>query len=600
MSDRPNEMVKRLTMLLSEATPEEDEEVAKLSILDTSCFQTIVATLVLCNCVLMGVEADHPEWTRFWEISEYFFTVAFTCEMMVKLWILRVAYFRDRWNLLDFALVLVSSVDVWIITPLGSALDMQALSILRILRLLRLIRVLRLFRALKRFVLILTGIYDALKATFWVGALMLVCIYVSAIFCTTMVGRGPVQQYPGYTPINSEIDENEVVFNFNPYMSFGSMRRSMLTLFNIAILAEWTEIVRPVAEKQPFMLVFFILFALVVCYGVMNVIIGMIVESVIEHSKEMATLSDELEMNAKLQKLEDISRLSHLIDTNQDGRISLQEMEANMQLPAMKALLNQIKVPMGMTGEELLTMLDEDGDELLLFDEVVRSFYRLVESDEFQRMCISQLGINKLKQRMKHQAKTSENILNAVCGLQDAMAKLQRDVHSLLVRDHVQLPPEDTPTCSSVVKAEVSDTPSQHCAKEQPSTIHVDLELKIRAALEQAERFDKASAETAAAIAGAAARLEFARCLNKVERDVETLIHHSVDEMMSHSIGVETGLRQKVSPLPEGTIRFEKASSSSETQPEFGANGPKQCDPQGCSKPGTPRGCQRPKLMMNL
>ena len=74
---------------------------------------------------------------------------------------------------------------------MGANVDMQALSIFRILRLAKLVRVLRLFRSLKVFVLVLSGILDALRATFWVGVLMLVCIYVSAIFCTTLVGAWP-------------------------------------------------------------------------------------------------------------------------------------------------------------------------------------------------------------------------------------------------------------------------------------------------------------------------------------------------------------------------------------------------------------------------
>lgn len=597
-SDKQNEMVNgvnRLAMILSEKPEEED--VRQWSILDTVCFQATVAILVLSNCVLMGLEADHPEWVQFWQISEYFFTVAFTCEMIVKLLVLRAGYFKDRWNLMDGGLVLVSSVDLWIITPAGSQLDMQALSILRILRLLRLIRVLRLFRALKRFVLILTGIYDALKATCWVGALMFICIYVSAIFCTTLIGRGPVQQYPGYTTVDSEMDENEVVANFNPYMCFGSMSRSMLTLFNIAILTEWPEIVRPVGEKQPFMIVFFVLFSLLVCYGVMNVIIGMIVESVIEHSKQMATLSVELDRSAKLQKLEDISKLSHLIDTNRDGKISLQEMEANMQLPAMKALLDQIKVPEGLTGRELLAMLDEDGDELLLFDEVVSSFYRLVESDDFQRMCINQLGINKLKQKLNQQMQTSKNILSVVSGLQGAMSKLQGDLQRLLVREGGQVLVDRTPACSWA-RPDVIDGPSRSCSMEGPAGFEMDLELKIGAALEQAERLDKASAETAAAIAGAGARSEFTRSLDKVQRDVGTLRHLSVDEKtMPHPIGVEeTGLGQKV-PLLDGTPCSEKASGSSMAHPEFGAMVTEQCAQQVCSVPEAPRVCQSSPLL---
>ena len=96
-------------------------------------------------------------------------------------------------------------------------------------------------------------------------------------FAPPSLGRGPVHRYPGYTSLEAEMDDSDVIASSNPYMSFGSMGCSMLTLFNVAILADWGEVVRPISEKQPLMMAFFVFFVLFVCYGVMNVIIGMIV-----------------------------------------------------------------------------------------------------------------------------------------------------------------------------------------------------------------------------------------------------------------------------------------------------------------------------------
>ena len=84
-------------------------------------------------------------------------------------------------------------------------------------------------------------------------------------FAPPSLGRGPVHRYPGYTSLEAEMDDSDVIASFNPYMSFGSMGRSMLTLFNIAILAEWEEEVRPISVKQPQMMAFFIFFVLFVC-----------------------------------------------------------------------------------------------------------------------------------------------------------------------------------------------------------------------------------------------------------------------------------------------------------------------------------------------
>ena len=69
------------------------------------------------------------------------------------------AYFKENSNILDFSLVMMSVVDVWIITPLaqGNNLNLKAMTLLRLLRLLRLARLLRLFRIFKELMIIVSG-----------------------------------------------------------------------------------------------------------------------------------------------------------------------------------------------------------------------------------------------------------------------------------------------------------------------------------------------------------------------------------------------------------------------------------------------------------
>merc|ERR1719359_1709558 len=98
--------------------------------------------------------------------------------------------------------------------------------------------------------------------------------------------------------------------NFNPHITFGNMRCAMVTLFNIAILAEWTEIVRPVMLRQPLMVLFFIAFSIFVCFGVMNVIIGMIVDSVIQNAR---SLERELEEATRKEKVNVLTQLKDMI-----------------------------------------------------------------------------------------------------------------------------------------------------------------------------------------------------------------------------------------------------------------------------------------------
>mmetsp|Transcript_49651 Transcript_49651/g.118237 ORF Transcript_49651/g.118237 Transcript_49651/m.118237 type:complete len:645 (+) Transcript_49651:98-2032(+) len=377
---------------------------------NVTCAQRIVAhryftwtiwALVAMNTVQMGVEADYPDNTDLWFACENFFTLAFALEMCIKICAMKIKYFRDKANLLDAAIVILAIIDVWIFTLIGEEIDLQSISILRLLRLLRLVRVIKLVKQWRKVLLVLHGLFAAMQATVFVGALLGLSIYCCAIFCVSIIGRQDM--YPGYTEEPAEINEQEVMANFNPHLSFGSMGRSMLTLFSIAIFAEWTEIVRPVYLKQPGLVLFFVAFALFVCFGVMNVIIGMIVDSVIDYSNRIEAEEEEIIRTAKRAKVHKIMKLldSEYPDLDHEGGLRSTEVAQCMRNESMKELLKGMDLPAGFTGREMMDMLDNNGSGTLQRAEFARNLIRLVENGSFQQSCMMQSSLNELKRMMR-------------------------------------------------------------------------------------------------------------------------------------------------------------------------------------------------------
>lgn len=392
--DATDEIMADLMDAVNQKDDDEDPEEGKPWPLSSPYFDTLVTGLIILSALQMGVEADYPSWEQAWLVTENFFTAAFLGEMVLKMCILRLAYFSERWNWFDCILVCLSIADVWVISPLGGAIDMQSVSLLRLIRVARLGRLLRIIRHFDRLLLIMLGIMDALRATFWVGALILVSIYVCAIFCTTFIGRGKPELYPGYTTDDEEIDQNEVISNFNPYMSFGSMSRSMLTLFNILTGAEWAEVVRPVSLKEPQYIAFFLAFAVIVTYGVMNVIIAMVVDSVIQNAHALEVRTQEKLSKAKLQQLAKMTQLVN--DFDKDGRLSLEDMSNSLRIPGLLETFKKVNLPPHIQAHELIALLDSDGDGSLSWAEITCGLYRLISSDGFQRECMTHIAINRV------------------------------------------------------------------------------------------------------------------------------------------------------------------------------------------------------------
>lgn len=392
------------TYLQKEVTPDPVTKVQQKPIVDTIWFQVSITAMVFLNTVQMGIEADNPDLSL-WVVTENFFTAVFFIEMIIKISVLKCLYFHDKANWLDLTLTLLGVMDCWILSMLpGDSLDLQSMSILRILRLARLGRVVRLARRVKQFVLVISGVYKALVTTFWVFLLLVFVMYVCAIFCTEYIGRGAVESFPGYTEVAEEIDEQEVMQNFNPFICFGSMQSSMLTLFNIAIGGEWQEIVRPMAVKQPWMAILFIIYAMLIAFGVMNVMIGIVVDSVIAESKLIDKEMQDRQKQTKRKLLSRIQTMLESMDTNKDEVVDLKELEASFENGKssetpneLQTMLGQCDLPAGWNAKELLYMLDNSGDGVLQKAEFTTSFFRLMDSDDFQQICIMQASLNQVK-----------------------------------------------------------------------------------------------------------------------------------------------------------------------------------------------------------
>merc|ERR1719387_2657854 len=137
---------------------------------------------------------------------------------------------------------------------------------------------------------------DSVKTIFWASLLMCMMLYVAAIFCTQMIGKNTTVGY--YRAVAEPGEEIDYHPDFDVYQHFGTVPRSMFTLWETSL--EPLNI-RPVVEKQPMTFLFFLGFMFLSTFGVMNVIIGVIVDNTMQASKGADAEETALEMVAKVQ-----------------------------------------------------------------------------------------------------------------------------------------------------------------------------------------------------------------------------------------------------------------------------------------------------------
>ena len=212
--------------------------------LESAGVRKFITAVILFNAVILGLETSAMVMARvgtFIGILDRICLAIFVVELALKLLTYRFRFFRDGWNIFDFAIVAVSLVPA-----------AQSLSVLRSLRILRILRVVSVAPRLRR---VVEGFITALPGMASVFLLMGIIFYIGSVISTKLFGA----DFPQW---------------------FGSLGQSAYSLFQIMTLESWSMgIVRPVMEVYPYAWVFFVPFIMVTTFAVVNLLVGLIVNS---------------------------------------------------------------------------------------------------------------------------------------------------------------------------------------------------------------------------------------------------------------------------------------------------------------------------------
>ena len=221
-------------------------------------FTNTVIALIILNAIVLGVEATATgDLLAALLIVDQFFVAIFAVEILLKLYAYRLSFFRSGWNTFDFTIVAISLV------PASGPL-----SVLRALRILRVLRLISQVPSLRR---VADAFLHSLSGLSAVLAILLIIFYAGAVMAVKFFG----QEFPQW---------------------FGSVGGAMYSLFQIMTLESWSMgIVRPVMEVYPYAWTFFVPFILLTTFAVLNLVIGIIVNSMqVIHDKEQEVLESHL------------------------------------------------------------------------------------------------------------------------------------------------------------------------------------------------------------------------------------------------------------------------------------------------------------------
>lgn len=241
--------------------------------LETPFIGNFIIGVILFNAVILGLETSHTVMDNVGGLIhalDRFCLMVFIIEIAAKLFAHRLKFFKSGWNVFDFLVVGIALVPA-----------AQSLSVLRALRILRVLRVISATPSLRR---VVEGFLTALPGMGSVFMLMSLIFYIGSVMATKLFGVA----FPQW---------------------FGSMGSSAYSLFQIMTLESWSMgIVRPVMEQFQYAWAFFVPFIMVTTFAVVNLLVGLIVNSMQDAHAEEANEATDTYRDEVLKRLEAIEK----------------------------------------------------------------------------------------------------------------------------------------------------------------------------------------------------------------------------------------------------------------------------------------------------
>ena len=246
----------------------------------------IIATILLAGLVVGAQTYPNfaQENTHILSFLDRAILIIFTFEASIK--ILAGGknpfnYFKNPWNVFDFTIVAACLLEPFL--DLGGAF-------LPVLRLARILRVLRLVTAIPKLQLLVTCLLKSLPSMFYVSILLFLLFYIYGAMAVFLFGE-------------------------NDPIHFRNLQTSILSLFRVVTLEDWTDVMyinmygsnqygytaedlakwNPVSSGSPlWAALFFVSFVLIGTMIVLNLVIGVIMNSMDESNAEMS-IKQEIE-----------------------------------------------------------------------------------------------------------------------------------------------------------------------------------------------------------------------------------------------------------------------------------------------------------------
>ena len=223
-------------------------------------FETFVIAVIIVSALVIGASTYdfQPGVLKVFAVLDVAVTLFFLAEIIVRM--LAEAnlrrFFSQGWNVFDFVIVMASLIPVE---------ESQAVLLGRLLRIFRVLRLVSIIPELR---VLLNAFLRAIPRMGYVSLLMFIIFYI-------------------YAAVGS------ILFHHINETLWGNISISMLTLFRVATFEDWTDVMYETMAIYPLSWIFYLTFIFMVAFIFLNMMIGIVVETLQKEHEIMEQASGE-------------------------------------------------------------------------------------------------------------------------------------------------------------------------------------------------------------------------------------------------------------------------------------------------------------------
>lgn len=335
---------------------------------------------IVLSSVAMGVQLqnqDESNKNTFFTI-DCFFLMVFVGEVCLKVYTFGHKYFWFYSFQMEFLCTCAAMIDLGL---RYQGLEETWKNTSNACRCSRILLLSKLFMMIGEFRVLILSFRRSVLSLWGIVFIVLVVCYGSTIVCYSVVGKS--REYKDNATMR---DDHEKYF--------GSVTRTMLTLFSMAVVSDWDHIVRFVYQKQPVFCIFFIFFTIFMTLGIMNVIVGIVVDQVFAVHKDAVRYDDEKERTKYGRQLQQIVDVYLETSSERDKLITEKCMT---EIAEIIEIVGGIDLPSSYSYVDLFTLLDSTGTGKINQDMFVNGILNLMFSSDGQREIQTQLTVNSIR-----------------------------------------------------------------------------------------------------------------------------------------------------------------------------------------------------------